>query len=174
VITIRLLVLQLLLSPELRLIVLFRLYSWLDDHGARLLAYVVYSFTRARTGCDLPIGARIGPGLKMDHRSDIVVGASVVAGSDLTIYNGVSLGKRRPPSDEMPTIGDRVTIGTGAKILGAVTVGDDAVIGANAVVLADVAPGSTVVGVPAHPVGLVSTGLAWAGSGRSAGVIPDL
>jgi serine O-acetyltransferase len=52
----------------------------------------------------------------------------------------------------VPTIGSRVYIGTGAKVLGHVTVGDDARIGANAVVLSDVPPGATVVGIPARIV----------------------
>jgi serine O-acetyltransferase len=145
--------LQLLLSPELRVVVLFRLYSWLGANGPWLPAYATYMFTRSKTGCDLGIGARIGPGLRLDHRSDIAVGAQVVAGSDLNIYNGVSIGKRRPPHDQaVPLIGDRVTICTGAKVLGGITMGDDAIVGANAVVLADVASGATVVGIPARSV----------------------
>ena len=167
-------VLQLLLSPELRLVVLFRLYSWLGDHGPYLPAYVVYMMTRGRTGCDLALGARIGPGLRLDHRSDIVIGTTVVAGSDLTVYNGVSVGKRRPPLEhDMPILGDRVTISTGAKVLGALRVGDDSVVAANAVVLADVSPGTTVAGIPARPVGSAASRRGGVGAGSSAGVAPD-
>ncbi len=147
-------VIQLLLSSELRLVVAFRLYAWLDDQGSYQLAYIVYMLVRGRTGCDLALGAQIGPGLRLEHRSDIVIGTSAVLGADVDVYNGVSVGKRRPPREsEMPRIGDRVSLGTGAKILGGITVGDDAIVAANAVVIGDVEPGVTVAGVPARPVG---------------------
>lgn len=150
--------LQLLLSPELRLVVAFRLYSWLSDHVRWSLGYTIYMYTRGRTGCDLALGAAIGPGLRIEHRSDIVIGASAVLGCDISVYNGVTVGKRRPPRDEMPRIGDRVTLGSGAKILGDIRIGDDVVVGANAVVLNDVKSGTTVAGIPARPVGPASRG----------------
>lgn len=145
---------QLLLSPELRLVVAFRIYSWVGQYVRWSVAYYMYMFTRARTGCDLALGAVIGPGLRIEHRSDIVIGTSAVVGRDVDCYNGVTLGKRRPPDEnEMPTIGDRVMLGTGAKILGGVVVGDDVVVAANAVVLRDVEAGATVAGIPAAAVG---------------------
>jgi serine O-acetyltransferase len=152
-ITVRRVVEQLLLSPELRLVVAFRLYSWLAEHVRWSLAHCVYMYIRGRTGCDLALGAVIGPGLRIEHRSDIVIGMSAVLGSDIDVYNGVTVGKRRPPSDEMPTIGDRVMLAAGAKLLGNITIGDDVVVAANAVVLDDVEAGATVAGVPARPVG---------------------
>ena len=145
---------HLVLNPELRLVVAFRLYSWLGEHVRWSLANYVYMYTRGRTGCDLALGAVIGPGLRIEHRSDIVIGAASVVGSEVDVFNGVTLGKRRPPDeDEMPTIGDRVVLCTGAKILGNVTIGDDVTVAANAVVLDDVEEGTTVAGVPARPVG---------------------
>jgi serine O-acetyltransferase len=51
-----------------------------------------------------------------------------------------------------PWIGDNVFIGAGARVLGGITLGDDAKVGANAVVLHDVAPGDTVVGIPARSI----------------------
>jgi serine O-acetyltransferase len=143
---------QLLLSSELRLVVAFRLYSWLDDHTPYPLAYIAYMVVRGHTGCDLALGAEIGPGLRIEHRSDIVIGSSAALGSDVDVYNGVTVGKRRPPSEgEMPRIGSRVSLGTGAKVLGGITLGDDVVVAANAVVIDDVDPDTTVVGIPARP-----------------------
>jgi serine O-acetyltransferase len=142
----------LLLTPEFRLIVAFRLYSWLHKRGRIWLAYAVYGMTKSRTACDLAPGARIGPGLRIEHRSDIVIGPAVL-GTDVSVFNGVTVGKRRPPLElEMPNIADRVMIGAGAKVLGAVRIGSDATIGANAVVLHDVPEGATVAGIPAREV----------------------
>jgi len=159
---------RLLLTPEYRLVVAFRVYSWLHAQGWVWPAYLLYSMTKSRTACDLSPAARIGPGLRIEHRSDIVIGPAAVLGSDISVFNGVTIGKRRPRllSDdlatqvlplEMPTIADRVMIGAGAKLLGAITVGSDAIIGANAVVLHDVPCGATVVGVPARQIAISET-----------------
>lgn len=50
----------------------------------------------------------------------------------------------------VPCIGEKVTIGAGAVLLGDISVGDNAIIGTNTVVLCDVAPGAMAVGVPAR------------------------
>ncbi len=64
--------------------------------------------------------------------------------------HGVTLGgsRRKDSGKRHPTIGDRVTIGAGAKILGAIKIGDDSRIGANAVVVKEVPTSAVVVGVP--------------------------
>ena len=140
-------------SPEFRLVLAFRVYSWLHARGHVGLAHLLYARARARSGCDLALGARIGPGLRIEHRSDVVIGGQAVLGNDVYVFNGVTIGKRRPLNDgAMATIGDRVMLGSGSKILGGVTIGRDAVVGANAVVVNDVAAGTTVVGSPARPV----------------------
>ncbi|MHB8621152.1 MAG: serine O-acetyltransferase, partial [Chloroflexota bacterium] len=74
-------------------------------------------------------------------------------GDDVTILQGVTLGGTgKQTGKRHPTIEDRVSIGTGAKLLGGFTVGAGAKIGANAVVLTAVPPNSTVVGVPGRVV----------------------
>jgi serine O-acetyltransferase len=147
------------ISPEFRLVVQFRVYSWLGDRGMRSLAYFLYAGARSRTACDLALGARIGPGMRIEHRTDVVVGPYAVIGEDVYLFNGVTIGKRRPLEDDaMATIGDRVMLGSGAKILGGVHVGSDAVVGANAVVVADVPAGATVAGNPARVVGTTAAG----------------
>jgi serine O-acetyltransferase len=70
-------------------------------------------------------------------------------GDDVVIRNGVTIGLKRTHQPGAPVIGNRVDIGTGAKILGAITIGDDVVIGANAVVLQDIPAHCLAVGVPA-------------------------
>jgi serine O-acetyltransferase len=71
----------------------------------------------------------------------------------VTMYHGVTLGGTSTEKGKRhPTVGDRVVIGAGAKVLGAITIGDDSRIGANAVVVKSVPPNSVVVGVPGQNI----------------------
>jgi len=82
-----------------------------------------------------------------------VIGETAIVGSDVTIYQGVTLGGTgKGHGKRHPTICDGVFIGDNANVLGNVTVGENSRVGAGSVVLADVPPNSTVVGVPAHIV----------------------
>lgn len=104
------------------------------------------------TGIDLPCEVRVGRRLLIEHFGGIVVSGDTVLGDDVVIRNGVTIGLRRTGERGAPVIGNRVDIGTGAKVLGAITIGDDVVIGANAVVITDVPSNSLAVGVPARIV----------------------
>jgi serine O-acetyltransferase len=82
-----------------------------------------------------------------------VIGETAEIGSDVTLYQGVTLGGTGFQTGKRhPTVQDNVTIGSGAKLLGPITIGHGAKIGANSVVIHDVPPNSTVVGNPGHPV----------------------
>jgi serine O-acetyltransferase len=104
---------------------------------------------------DIAIGRQVvaGPGLMIPH-GHVVIDGDVRIGSECSINPWVTIGlsgRRRYAFDYRgPIIGDRVTIGTGAKILGPITIGDGARIGANAVVIEDVPENATVVGAPAR------------------------
>lgn len=102
------------------------------------------------TGIDLPCETRIGRRLKIEHFGGIIISGDAVLGDDVVLRNGVTIGLRRTAEPGSPVIGNRVDIGAGAKLLGAITIGDDAVIGANAVVLCDVPAGALAVGIPAR------------------------
>ena len=79
----------------------------------------------------------------------VVIGETAEIGDDVMLYHGVTLGGRSlAKTKRHPTIGDRVTIGAGAKVLGPVVIGADSKIGANAVVVKDADPGSIITGVP--------------------------
>lgn len=101
------------------------------------------------TGIDLPCEVTLGRRVRIEHFGDIIVSGDTVIGDDVVLRNGVTIGLRHTGTRGAPRIGNRVDIGAGAKILGAITVGDDSAIGANAVVLTDVPPNSIAVGVPA-------------------------
>jgi serine O-acetyltransferase len=81
----------------------------------------------------------------------VVIGETAIIGDDCLFYHGVTLGGQGDVRGDRrhPQVGNRVTIGAGAIILGPITIGDDALIGAGAVVVADVPAGRTAVGVPA-------------------------
>ena len=106
--------------------------------------------SRGITGIEIHPGATIGRRFFIDHGMGVVIGETAVVGDDVLMYHQVTLGGRsRGQVKRHPTIGDRVLLGAGAKIIGNITVGDDARIGANALVVKDVSPGTVVVGSPA-------------------------
>ena len=115
----------------------------------RCIAYCA----RAVTGVEIHPAARIGGEFFIDHGSGVVIGETAEIGERVTLYQGVTLGGTGfQRGKRHPTLGDNVTVGSGAKLLGPIAVGDGAKIGANTVVVEDVPPGSTVVGNPGHPV----------------------
>ncbi|KBZ60806.1 serine O-acetyltransferase [Mycobacterium colombiense] len=130
-----------------------RINHWLWQRGARLVARITAEITRILTGVEIHPGAVLGPGLFIDHATGVVIGETAEVGEDVTLYHGVTLGgSGRDTGKRHPTIGDRVTIGAGAKILGAIKIGDDSRIGANAVVVKEVPSCSVVVGVPGQVI----------------------
>jgi serine O-acetyltransferase len=116
---------------------------------ARLLSYITRMFTQI----DIHPGARIGRRFFIDHGCGVVIGATAEIGDDVTLYHGVTLGGTTwSEGKRHPTLGDKVVVGAGAKILGPITVGASARVAANSVVISDVAPGMTVVGIPGRVV----------------------
>ncbi len=114
---------------------------------ARLLSQVV----RRVTGVEIHPGATIGRRFFIDHGMGVVIGETSIVGDDVMLYHQVTLGGRSLKKVKRhPTVGNRVTIGAGARVLGDVTIGDDAQIGANAVVTKDVPAGAVAVGIPAQ------------------------
>lgn len=102
-------------------------------------------WTRAIVGAELPFTFRAGAGLRLPHWGrGIIIGRQAVVGENVTIYHRVTLG--RGSVDKDPTVGDRVSIGSGAAILGDCHVGDKVQVGSNSVVTKDVPAGATVVG----------------------------
>src|SRR6202167_1107090 len=139
--------------PGLWAVWIYRISHWLWRHNLRLLARVLSQVGRFYTGVDIHPGALIGHRLFIDHAMGVVIGETAIVGSDVTIYQGVTLGGTgKQQGKRNPTICDRVFIGNNANILGDLTVGENSRVGAGSVVLSDVPPNSTVVGVPAHIV----------------------
>lgn len=119
----------------------------------RLPARLLSQLARFFTGVDIHPGALLGRRLFIDHATGVVIGETAIVGSDVTIYQGVTLGGTgKGHGKRHPTICDGVFIGNNANILGNICVGENSRVGAGSVVLDDVPPNSTVVGVPAHIV----------------------
>lgn len=128
-----------------------RMASRLWRNGFPIVARLIQQATRTFTGVDIHPAARIGRRLFIDHATGVVIGETAVIGEDCLIFHGVTLGGQRMVKGKRhPSIGNRVMIGAGAKILGDITVGDDARIGANAVVVKNVPAHGIAVGVPAR------------------------
>lgn len=121
--------------------------------GFRFLGRLVSHVGRVLTGIEIHPAAEIGRRLFIDHGMGCVIGETTVIGDDVTLYHGVTLGGvSLEKVKRHPTLEDGVIVGSGAQVLGPVTVGRNARVGANAVVLSDVAPGVTMVGIPARQV----------------------
>jgi serine O-acetyltransferase len=130
-----------------------RVSHWLWERGAKVTARTLGEVTRIFTGVDIHPAAILGTGVFIDHATGVVIGETAEVGDDVTIFHGVTLGGTgRETGKRHPTIGDRVVIGAGAKVLGAIKVGDDSRIGANAVVVKEVPSNSVVVGVPGQAI----------------------
>jgi serine O-acetyltransferase len=143
----------LLCYPGVWAVWIHRVSHWLWRHKLRLPARMLSQVGRFYTGVDIHPGALIGRRLFIDHATGVVIGETAIVGSDVTMYQGVTLGGTgKGHGKRHPTICDRVFIGNNANILGDVTVGENSRVGAGSVVLTDVPPNSTVVGVPAHIV----------------------
>src|SRR5271156_2191807 len=96
-----------------------RISHWLWNRGARLAARALGELNRILTGVEIHPGAILGNGLFIDHATGVVIGETAEVGDDVTIFHGVTLGGTgRDTGKRHPTIGDRVIIGAGAKVLG--------------------------------------------------------
>jgi len=130
-----------------------RLAHALNEAGVPLAPRLIAYLTRSVTGVEIHPAATIGREFFIDHGSGVVIGETAEIGERVTLYQGVTLGGTGfQRGKRHPTLGDNVTVGSGAKLLGPIAVGDGAKIGANTVVIEDVPPGATVVGNPGHPV----------------------
>jgi serine O-acetyltransferase len=137
-----------LLYPGPKAILAHRLSHVCYQYKLFFLARLISELARWLTGVEIHPGAKIGRRLVIDHGMGIVIGETAEIGDDCIIFHGVTLGGLRfDPVKRHPTVGNKVIIGTGAKILGAIHIGDNSKVGANAFVIKDIPPNSTVVGL---------------------------
>ncbi|MEI6447079.1 MAG: serine O-acetyltransferase [Actinomycetes bacterium] len=141
------------LWPGVHAVLSHRVAHALHESGVPFVPRAVAAGSRLLTGVEIHPAAKIGEELFIDHGMGVVIGETAQIGRRVTLYQGVTLGGTGFEGGKRhPTLGDDVTVGSGAKLLGPIEVGDGAKIGANSVVIHDVPAGSTVVGNPGHPV----------------------
>ncbi len=139
--------------PGVQALLVHRLAHELHELGVPIVPRSLSLASRTLTGIEIHPAARIGQGFFIDHGAGVVIGETAEIGDDVTLYQGVTLGGTGFATGKRhPTLEDNVTVGAGAKLLGAITVGHGAKVGANTVVIQDVPPNTTVVGNPGHPV----------------------
>lgn len=142
--------LEILLYPSLYAIINHRIGHFLYKRKLYFLSRLISQINRFFTGIEIHPGATIGKRFFIDHGMGVVIGETAEIGNDVTLYHGVTLGGTgKDKGKRHPTVGNNVTIGAGAKILGPITIGNDVKIGSNSVVLRDVPNGATAVGIPA-------------------------
>ena len=142
-----------LLYPGPKAVMLHRVAHDLYRTQLFFLARLVSEISRLLTGIEIHPGAKIGQRLVIDHGMGVVIGETAEIGDDCIIFHGVTLGGMKfDPVKRHPTVGNKVLVGAGAKVLGPIKIGDGAKIGANSVVIKEVMPGTVVSGIPAHEI----------------------
>ncbi len=142
--------LEVILYQGVHAILMHRIAHFLYRIGIPFVPRLLSQISRFFTGIEIHPGARIGKRFFIDHGSGVVIGETADIGDDVMMYHGVTLGGNGWWSDAKgkkrhPTIGNNVTLGVGATILGPVEVGENVKIGAGAIVIDDVRPNSTIV-----------------------------
>lgn len=140
--------------PGVAAMVHYRLAHELFRFGAPLLARIIAEIAHSTTGIDIHPGATIGESFFVDHGTGVVIGETAIIGRHVRLYQAVTLGAKRFPTDEEgvllkgnarhPIVEDEVVIYAGATILGRITIGRGSVIGGNVWLTRSVPPGSTV------------------------------
>ena len=132
----------------------YRVAHWLWQEGRKSLALFLQNQISVVFGVDIHPGAKIGHGVLLDHGTGIVVGETAVVEDNVSLLQSVTLGGTgKEGGDRHPKIREGVLVGAGAIILGNIEVGTGAKVAAGSVVLKNVAPHTTVAGVPAEAVG---------------------
>ena len=146
--------------PGAKAVFFHRIANFFAIAKFNLIARIISQFSRFLTGIEIHPNAKIGKNLFIDHGMGVVIGETSEIGSNVTMYQQVTLGGISPSLNSHrqknikrhPTILDNVVVGSGAQILGPIKVGKNSRIGSNAVVLNDVPDNQTYIGIPARKV----------------------
>jgi serine O-acetyltransferase len=142
------------LTPEEFAIYIYRLQnqiiSLFGESECKKLLDILSYIQRMYTQMEIYYTAVIGDCFKIIHGLGTVIGARVIVGNEVTVYQNVTLGDRGQGDKGRPIIGDGTIIGAGSKIFGNIQIGRHCIIGANSVVLHSFPDFSTIAGAPAR------------------------
>lgn len=142
-----------LLYQGFHALILHRLAHKLYKLKVPFLPRFISQFSRFITGIEIHPGATIGKNFFIDHGMGVVIGETAIIGDNCLVYQGVTLGGTgKEKGKRHPTIGNNVTLGAGAILLGNITIGDNSNVGAGSVVIKSAKENSTLVGVPARVI----------------------
>lgn len=138
-------------SPGFAVVCLYRVSRWGKRRGGlfKVVSLLAWRAIVKGYACYLNPEADIGPGLCLPHPVGVVVGDGVLIGANVTLYQGVTIGRRTADVGAVPRLSADVCVYANATIVGPITVGEGAVIAAHAFVCIDVPVASTVAGIPA-------------------------
>jgi len=142
-----------LLSEGFSALVLVRAQNIFYKYKLIIFSYAIHRFNLGMHGIDVMPGAKIEPGLRIEHPVGIVIGGCVQIGRNCTLMQGVTLGIRdfgESNYENSPILEDGVRIGPNVSVLGGVKIGANSIIGANSVVLNSFPPNSIIYGTPAR------------------------
>jgi len=135
--------------PGFHAIFIHRINHMLWKAGIPVIPRLLSHISRFLTGIEIHPAAQIGAGLVIDHGMGVVIGETAEIGEECLLYQGVTLGGTgKEKGKRHPTLKNNVVVGSGAKILGAITIGNNVIIGANSVILKPVPDNAICVGVP--------------------------
>ena len=127
-----------LVYPGIHAVWGYRWANFLWRHNLKLAARVHMAWVRSVTGIEIHPGSTIGRRFFIDHGMGVVIGETSIIGDDVLMYHDVTLGAREFSHEKRhPTIGNRVILGAGARIIGNIKVHDDAVVPTNATIVKD-------------------------------------
>ena len=131
----------------LHALIFYRMAHFFYHKHWYFIASLISNISKFFTGIEIHPGAQIGKRLVIDHGFGTVIGEAAIIGNDCLIYHQVTLGATGNETEfkRHPTIGNNVTIGTGAKVLGNIVIGNNVKIGANAVVTKNIENNTTVI-----------------------------
>ncbi|MBQ8754452.1 MAG: serine acetyltransferase [Lentisphaeria bacterium] len=144
--------------PGLKAITIQRLAHVLYLNKVPMIGRMMTEHAHSLTGIDIHPGATLGKGVFIDHGTGVVIGETAILGDNVRIYQGVTLGAVAFPKDACgmlikgnkrhPTLGNNVTVYSGASVLGDITIGDNSVIGGNVWLTESLPPGTKITARP--------------------------
>jgi serine O-acetyltransferase len=147
------------LDIDFRAVFIYRIACFFIGKGMKKIGILLYYRLKSAHAIDISPYAIIGPGLKLVHAFNIVIGPDVSLGNNCVCFNSVTLGNAHPGwkregnyKKGMPSVGDRVILCPGVRIVGNIILGNDVFIGANSVVLRSIPSCETWAGIPAKKI----------------------